>query len=314
MQTEAVKLRQIQHFVAVAETLNFRRAADLERLSQQALSKSIMQLEEQIGVRLFDRGRQSVILTEQGRHLLSFALEVMSSTRRLEAAVTDLTSRRTGSIAVGATPTFLESILPDALNSFQRRFPETPVTVERGDFSTLCAAMIRGDLDIILSTAPGEIPRHLVKAAIIGQDRNIITVRAGHPLAGMPQVSCADLLGYPQMVMINYPRGADYVARLFARAGLAVPRPALKVGSTLLGIERVEHTDAWWVTPQLQVRRRLETGSFVKLSLPEPDDSWDLIMATRRHSVPSRWSSCFQDIVRNTIDGREAAQARMDEL
>lgn len=305
MQIATVKLRQIQHFVTVAETLNFRRAADLERLSQQALSKSIMQLEEQIGVRLFDRGRQSVILTEQGSHLLPFALEVISSTRRLGAAVTDLTNKRTGSISVGATPTFLESILPDALDSFQRRFPETPVMVERGDFSTLCAAMIRGDLDIILSTAPGEIPRHLVKALIIGQDRNIIAVRAGHPLAGKAHVSCADLLDYPQMVTINYPRGADYVARLFAGAGLDMPRPALKVGSTLLGIERVENTDAWWVTPQLQVRRRLETGAFARLAMAVPDDSWDLIMAIRRHSVPSRWTASFQTIVREAIDGRD---------
>lgn len=297
-----MKLRHLQHFVAVAQTLNFHRAADRLHLSQQAVSKSIIQLEQQLGLRLLERGRQSVILTEQGAHLLPFALEVVSSARRFEDAVSSTLDGRHGSLAVGATPTFQESILPGALGQFQTQYPQTPVSVERGDFTSLCAAMMRGDLDIILSTAPSEIPRQLVKPMVIGQDRNVIVVRAGHPLASLPRVTCADLLAFPRIETMNFPRGHAYVMRLFMTAGLAVPRPVLNVGATVLGMERVEHTESWWVTPRLQVWRRLQAGAFVALPMEEPDDSWDLIMAIRRHAVPSRWTSSFQTIIKACLD------------
>lgn len=296
-----VKLRQLQHFVAVAETLSFRRAAERVNLTQQAVSKSLLQLEAQLGVRLLERSHQSVILTPAGRELLPFALEVLSASRRFDEAVASATDPATGSLAIGASPTFLESIVPDALNRFQQSYPATPVTVERGDFSTLCAMMLRGELDLVLSTAPDDVPRHLVHAVTMGRDRNVIVVRAGHPLLRLASVTCADLAGYPLISTINYPRGKAYLERLFLGVGLAPPRPLLTVGSTLLGIERVENTDSWWVTPQMQVDRRLACGAFVALAVKPQDSSWELIMTTRRHAVPSRWAQEFAGQVRECL-------------
>jgi DNA-binding transcriptional LysR family regulator len=301
MQHGHVKLRQLRHFVAVAETLNFRRAAERVNLSQQAVSKSIIQLEEQLGLRLLERGRQSVLLTEQGRHLLPHAIEVISAARRFDDAVTTVSDSRIGRLAIGATPTFLESIIPDALDAFRQLYPETPVTVERGDFSSLSALMVRGELDLIVSTAPEELPRHLLKADIIGQDRNIIVVRSNHPLATGQAITVQDLSAYPQVKTMNYPRGATYAERIFAACGQTPPRPALTVGSTLLALDRVEQTESWWITPQLQVRHRLERGAFTALTIDPPDESWDLILAARRHAILSPWAAAFGGLVRNCL-------------
>lgn len=305
MQHGGVKLRQLKHFVAVAETLNFRRAAERVNLSQQAVSKSIIQLEEQLGLRLLERGRQSVLLTDQGRHLLPHAIEVISASRRFDDAVASVSDSRVGRLAVGATPTFLESIVPDALDAFQTRHPDTPVTIERGDFSSLCAVMVRGDLDLVLSTAPADLPRHLIKAEVVGQDRNVIVVRAGHPLADSATVPAEALLAFPQVMTMNYPRGLAYVEQLFGQAGQPPPRPALTIGSTLLAIDRVEQTDSWWVTPRLQVRNRLARGSFVSLPIEPADDSWNLIVATRRHATLSPWASTFAGQVRACLNQGE---------
>ena len=296
-----MKLRQLHHFVAVAEALSFRRAAEKVNLTQQAVSKSIMQLEEELGARLLERGRQSVILTRVGRELLPYALEVLSAARRFDEALALATHTSTGSLSIGASPTFLESIVPDALNAFQQRHPATPVTIERGDFSSLSAMMVRGELDMILSTAPQDLPRHLFKATTLGRDRNVIVVRAGHPLLAQPCVTCADLLAYPQISTINYPRGVAYLESLFLGEDLIPPRPMLTVGSTLLGMERVEHTDAWWVTPQLQVLRRLTSGAFAALPVAPVDSSWELVMATRRHAAPTRYTEEFGAEVRQCL-------------
>jgi DNA-binding transcriptional LysR family regulator len=158
--------------------------------------------------------------------------------------------------------------------------------------------MVRGELDLILSTAPAELPRHLIKAEVVGQDCNVIVVRAGHPLAGTATVSAAALIAYPQVMTMNYPRGLAYVERVFRQADQPPPRPALTVGSTLLAMDRVEQTDSWWVTPQLQVRNRLARGSFVALPVEPADDSWSLILAIRRHATLSPWADAFARQVR----------------
>lgn len=303
-----MKLRQLHHFVAVAQSLNFRRAAEQVHLSQQAISKSLIQLEAQLGVRLLERGKQSVALTQQGLHLLPHALEVIAAARRFDEAVAKAVDGSSGSLALGATPTMLASVVPKTLTQFQQQFPHTPVTIERGDFSSLCVLMQRGELDLILSTEPGEIPRHLVRTQVVGADRNVVVVRAGHPLAGQSAIPCGDLLAYPQVVTLNYQRGAAYNQRLFASADLVPPRAALSVGSTLLAMERVEHSDAWWIAPHLMVKDQVASGRYALLPVSPADNSWDLIIAMRRHASPSRWMSAFASLAEAAI-GQSRAEA-----
>lgn len=298
-----MNIRLLQHFATVAETLNFRQAAELMNLSQQAISKSIMQLERQLGVRLLDRSRHGVVLTEAGRRILPFALDVVASARRLENTVANVASNQSETISVGATPTFLESILPEVLDRFSTAFPRIRITIERGDFASLSGAMARGDLDLILSTAPAQIPRHLVKAAVIGQDHNVIVARPGHPLAGKAEVRCAELLDYPHIATINYPRGADFVTALFASEALHPPPPAMTIGSTSLAHQRLSNTNSWWVTPQLLVLRQINAGVLVTLPTPGAVDRWDLIMATRRHAVISQAVIAFQQMVEESLIG-----------
>ena len=296
-----MNIRQIRHFTTVAETLNFRLTADRMHLSQQAISKSIMQLEKQMGVQLLERSRHKVALTEAGRRLLPFALDVVASGRRFEDALSNVIDNQFDAMAIGATPTFLESILPELLSRFNAAWPKVRITIERGDFTSLSGAMARGDLDLILSTAPDQIPRHIVKSAVIGRACNTVVVRASHPLAAKPLVRCADLLDYPHIATMNFPRGADYVSRLFAAEKLHPPRPTLTIGSTVLANEWLQMTDSWWVATQIQVLRQLEAGTFVALRMAEEGESWDLIMATRRHSVVKQSVIEFQRMVQERL-------------
>ena len=292
-----MNLRQLEHFAAVAQTLNFHRASERLNLSQQAVSKSILQLEAMLEVRLLERGRQSVLLTEQGRQLLPYALEVIAAARRFEDAASTVSGSSAGSLAIGATPTFVESVMPAALDRFQERFPEMAVKVERADFATLTAQMLRGELDLLVSTAPEDIPRHLVNVRIIGQDRNVVVVRAGHPLAGKAEVTFADLLAFPLIQTLNYPRGSSYLARLAPSDVERLPRPRLAIGSAVLGVDRVLATDGWWITPRLLVSRRLRDGVLAELAVQPQDAAWELVLATRRQARPSAAQRVFEDLV-----------------
>ncbi|SNS96871.1 MULTISPECIES: LysR family transcriptional regulator [unclassified Azospirillum] len=296
-----MRLRVLRHFAVVAETLNFHRAAEKVNLSQQAISKSIIQLESQLGLRLMDRDRQSVVLTEQGKYLLPYVQEVLAAARRLDDAVASAGDVRTGSLSIGATPTFLESVVPEALNAFQQRYPTTPIKVERGDFAYLCTLLMRGDIDLFYSTSPAENSAHLVRKITVGQDRNVIVVRSGHPLASKQSVAFDDLAGYPQIATLNYPRGAAYIERLAAAATMRVPRPALTVESTHLSLERVAGSDSWWVAPHIMVRSRLNSGGIAMLPVDPPDTPWDLIMVSRRDYSPALKMMDFQTVMRSCL-------------
>lgn len=296
-----MRLRVLRHFAVVAETLNFHRAAEKVNLSQQAISKSIIQLESQLGLRLMDRDRQSVVLTEQGKYLLPYVQEVLAAARRLDDAVASAGDVRTGSLSIGATPTFLESVIPEALNAFQQRYETTPIKVERGDFAYLCTLLMRGDIDLFFSTAPAENSAHLVRKITVGQDRNVIVVRAGHPLAGKDSVAFEELARYPQIATLNYPRGAAYVERLAASKDMRVPHPALTVESTHLSLERVCSSESWWVAPHLLVRSRLNVGGIAMLQVDPPDNAWDLVMVTRRDYSPARKMMDFQAVMRTCL-------------
>ncbi|MFD2137201.1 LysR family transcriptional regulator [Novosphingobium resinovorum] len=153
-----MEIRQLRHFLAVAEARNFRLAAERVNLSQQAVSKSILQLERSLSISLFERGRQAVLLTEEGRQLLAYARDILADVRRFDDALADTMGRKHGHLRIGATPNLLSEAIPDTLRIFHERYPEARLSVDRGDFPLLRDTMLQGDLDLILCSSPEQIP------------------------------------------------------------------------------------------------------------------------------------------------------------
>jgi DNA-binding transcriptional LysR family regulator len=296
-----MRIRQLKHFLLVAETRNFRRAAERANLSQQAISKSILQLEEDLSFRLFERGRQAVLLTEEGKQLLSYARDILADVRRFDDAVSDTMGRQFGHLRLGATPNLLSEVVPDTLQTFHRCFPQTRLTVERGDFPLLRDMMLQGDLDLVLSSTPDQVPRHLVSTSVVARDHNVIVVRSGHPLAPSGNVSIENLSEYPHLAFRNYPRGEAYLDTLFA--GRAVPRPALLAASTEFATAWLQRSDFWWIASSLQVRRHVQAGNLTALPVEPTDAGWDLLWATRRDARPTRHTSAYREILDAYLSG-----------
>ena len=119
-----MELRHLRYFVAVAEALSFTRAAERLHMAQPALSVQVRQLEDELGVSLFDRSRRTIALTEGGNVMLTEARRLLS---QLDNAV-DLV-RRTGSgavgrIAIGFVPSASNAALPPLLRHFSQTHPE----------------------------------------------------------------------------------------------------------------------------------------------------------------------------------------------
>src|SRR5215471_5946218 len=115
-----MEIHQLRYFCSVAETGSFTRAAQREQIAQPSLSQQIIKLEEELGVRLFDRLGRSVRLTNPGEIFLPRARAILNELRAAKEEVTDKQSSLAGPVSVGVIPTIAPYFLPSRINSFCR--------------------------------------------------------------------------------------------------------------------------------------------------------------------------------------------------
>lgn len=146
-----VNSRRLGHLIALAEEGSFARAAERVHLSQPALSRSIQALEEEVGMKLFDRAARGVAMTAAGRLLVERARRVLFETRCLFRDVELLKAHELGEVRIGLGPYAAVVLLPDLLVEFARRFPKIKVSIELGEGDGLLAKLRGEQIDFLVT-------------------------------------------------------------------------------------------------------------------------------------------------------------------
>jgi DNA-binding transcriptional LysR family regulator len=139
-----MELRHLRYFVAVAEALSFRKAAKRLAVSEPALSQQVGDLENELGLRLFDRNSRRVELTEVGRVFLGGARRTLMSAQEAMAQAQEAAAGERGRLCVGTIGPLLHGFLPEALARFRQRFPLVEVTVLQLDNRVQVEALLNG--------------------------------------------------------------------------------------------------------------------------------------------------------------------------
>ena len=148
-----MKIRQIEVFLAVAETGGVRRAANRLCITQSAVAKAISQLEAELGCPLFDRSALGLRLNEAGQSLLPYAESIASNATRAAAAVAACATGRVTSLRLAITPTLPEEVLSAAVQRFRLRFPAVKLIFSSGFFSDCLPKILTDRLDLALVMA-----------------------------------------------------------------------------------------------------------------------------------------------------------------
>jgi DNA-binding transcriptional LysR family regulator len=127
------EVRQLHYFIAVADELNFTRAAARLHVMQQSLSSAIAQLEATLGIKLFERTSRSVALTPAGTAWLPYARQALAAAERAAEAAEDLSAGRVGRLRVGLAATAALGFTPRLLRAFTERFPGVELMIEYFD-------------------------------------------------------------------------------------------------------------------------------------------------------------------------------------
>lgn len=151
-------LREIEHFVAVASAGTFTAAARRIHLSQPALTASIHRLEDEVGARLFDRGRQGAALTAAGRAFLPKAHAALAAFADGRRAVAEIQGLTAGEVRIGGGATACTYILPPLLARYRRARPGIALALREGYTDELERAVDEGDLDLAVVTVDRRRP------------------------------------------------------------------------------------------------------------------------------------------------------------
>jgi LysR family transcriptional regulator, hydrogen peroxide-inducible genes activator len=186
-------LRQLEYAVAVADHRHFRRAAAACAVSQPALSTQIRELEDQLGVRLFERGRGGVVVTPEGGRIAEQARAILASARELVDVGRSLGRPLAGPLRLGVIPTVAPYLLPKVLPGLQGVYPDLSLLLREDQTARLVERLAAGELDVLLLALEANLGDSVQLPLF--RDRFQLVVRRDHALARRRRVRESDLEG-----------------------------------------------------------------------------------------------------------------------
>lgn len=190
-----IELRHLRYFVAVAEELNFRRAAERVHIDQTPLSRTIRDLEDQLGVQLFLRAPRNLRLTPAGLQLLKDARKVFIRMERARRAVRETDARFRAPLRIGVADGIAQPRLSQCLVNWRKVAPEIPLELTEMRALELAEALQRGELDAGLSFGVPDDDAIAYQSA--WSYPAVALLPLGHELALRPELNLAELLAFP---------------------------------------------------------------------------------------------------------------------
>jgi LysR family transcriptional regulator, regulator of abg operon len=302
-----MKLGQIRNLVTIAQCGSLRSAARHLGLAQPALTRSIRELEQELGVSLFERAARGMKLTKMGETFLRRARLIHAEVVRSREEIDQLKGSARGTVAIGLSMAAHIALLPRALTAFQKRFPETEVRVEEGLFTSLGRSVEEGDLDFYVGpTAGATLPQSLAREVLFKNER-VVLGRKGHPLAGatsLAQLADASWVGASG----NHSPGAGF-HHAFEAHGAAPPRVAVHAPSALSVIVIAANTDMLAVLTKQWLEHPWTENLLHHIAIRQRLDAPDICLVHRTGVPLTPAAEYFADLMRRVALSQESSVA-----
>jgi DNA-binding transcriptional LysR family regulator len=232
-----MELRHLKYFLAVAEELNFTRAAERLNISQPPLTQQIKALEAEMGVTLFDRSAYRIELTDAGRAFAAEAARILGEVRNAVQIAQRAASGAVGRVRVGFTESAsFNPLVTSTFRSFRGAWPDVEISLEEHPSTELVAGLREGRLDVGFVRPPLR-PEESVTFDLLEEEELVVAIPNEHELAGRQHIQLAELA---TQTFILYPRAvrpglADAIVSACEAAGFMpkVTQYAPQVSSTI---------------------------------------------------------------------------------
>ncbi|MFQ8429930.1 pca operon transcription factor PcaQ [Amaricoccus sp. W119] len=259
-----ISYRHVRCFIEIARLQSVSQAADALAISQPAVSKTLRELEERLGARLFERVGRRLRLTQEGALFQTHAglslLELRRGVQALQAG--EKLSER---IEIGVLPTVATDLMPRATLTFAERMPGVTLTITTGPNWLLLAQLRDGAVDLVVGRLAAPASMGGLVFEQLYSESVIAIVRAGHPLVTEPARPLAE---FP---LILPPAGAiirPVVEQYFLSIGQEMPRAFAETVAHAIGRGLLLRSDAVWFISRGVATDDLAAGTLVELDLP----------------------------------------------
>jgi DNA-binding transcriptional LysR family regulator len=214
-----VELRQLRYFVAVAEERHFGRAAKKLRLSQPPLSTQIKGLEEELGVKLFQRSTRQVALTDAGRTFLERAEGILEAVEEAKEAAKGADEGVRGRLEVGFISSATLGLLPPAIRLFRERFGGVEIELRELTSAQQIDALYAGEIRVGLVRLPLRAPG--LRFEPLQEESFVVALPSGHPLEALESVPLEAMVDQPLIFFTRQlmPSLHAQIVELFQRVG-----------------------------------------------------------------------------------------------
>ncbi|EHI3272778.1 TPA: LysR substrate-binding domain-containing protein [Salmonella enterica subsp. enterica serovar Javiana] len=265
--SQRIRLRHLHTFVAVAQQGTLGRAAETLNLSQPALSKTLNELEQLTGTRLFERGRLGAQLTVPGEQFLTHAVKVLDALNTAGQALNRKEDASADVVRVGTLPTAALGILPAAIGRFHQQQKSTSLQVATMNNTMLLAGLKSGEIDLGIGRMSDPELMGGLNYELLFLESLKLVVRPGHPLL-QETITLSRVMEWPVVVSPKGTVPRQNAEALLQSQGCKMPAGCIETLSASLSRQLTVDYDYVWFVPSGAVKEDLRQATLVSLPVP----------------------------------------------
>lgn len=262
------KSRHLRDFIAIASSRSLRSAAASLGLTQPAISRSLQELEEELGVPLFERNPRGVVLTPAGEKYLLRAKVASESLRRGLEEARQFDGDQRGTVTVMLSSAAAMGLLAYAYPRFRKAWPAINLRFVDGPFAGVEPRLRSGELDFYVGPRRGREQERGYVVQTVSDNARVVIARQGHALSA--STSLAQLVDADWLIAGLSDRVEDELEAVFSAAGLACPQVRTRAESMIVLIVLLATTDAVALLPRIWASSALFRGVVQTIPVREP--------------------------------------------
>ena len=277
----AMKLHHFEAVVSISERGSIRAAARHLRLAQPALTRSLAELERELGAPLFERSARGVVATAIGRAFIVRATSILHEIQKTRDEIGQLSGACCGTVTVGLSMVAHLALLAPALRRFRTRYPGSRLHIIEGLYPTLSSDLEDGTVDFYIGPGPRLDEKLLPSlcSEVLFAGRRTVLCRAGHPLASATSLrELADADWATTSITLEAERE---LGTTFERCGLRAPRIVIQSQSALTLLTCLVHTDTLAMAPPQWAEPIITGGALACIAVTEDLQAPDIVLVQR---------------------------------
>lgn len=271
-------LTQLEYIVAVEKHRHFGKAAEACHVAQPSLSAQILKLEEELGVKIFERSKTACVLTEVGQDIVRQARLILDEARRIDDIVTSYRTEIKGTLKLGLIPTIAPFLLPTILPPLRKVHPGLKLELFEQKTTDLVALIEKGEIDAAILSTPKTAPETLLEKVLYFEPFVLFSSK-GHPLRKIPRISVDELEKHSPLLLDDTHCMRDQVEKLCQSGNRAESPVQIKSGTIQTLVEVVSSSGGYTLLPALaqDLFRKSHPDYFREFEDPKPSRKVSLV-------------------------------------